>query len=239
MRIVHPPSIESLIDRQARSWEVRSRLAAEGGEAARRELVHLAEGPWLTVSRQLGSGGLEIARRVGERLGWQVYDKQILETIAEHRHLRSRVVQRLDERVIGWISEYVTHLLTPQSLPQAAFAKDLSEVLVALGRQGRAVIVGRGGNWLLDARYGLRVRFVAPVDRRVEAVGSESGLSREAAEREVREHDARTAAFVRQTFGRGIDDPLGYDLVVNTGATDVDAATAIVVEGLRRKLGGA
>ena len=63
------PRIESLIDRQIRLWEVRRRLAEEGGEVAKRELVHLRFGPWLTVSRQVGAGGTALAERIAHAAG--------------------------------------------------------------------------------------------------------------------------------------------------------------------------
>lgn len=237
MKTVHPTSIDSLIDRQARLWEVRNRLAEEGGAVARRELVHLDEGPWVTVSRQIGSGGLDIARKVGESLGWQTYDREILAHIAEHHHLRARVLDRLDERLAGWIAETVNHLLTPASLPQAAFAKEVAEVVLALGRQGRAVLVGRGANWLLDPRFGLRVRFVAPLLLRVERVARVRDVPPARAERIVRDGDAATGEYIRRLFGRDVDEPSGYDLIVNTEHLAPEAAAALVQDALRRKLG--
>ena len=231
------PSLDSLIDRQVRLWEVRGRLAEVGGAAARRQLVHLEQGPFLTVSRQLGSGGGAFARDVADRMGWQVYDRAILSEIAEHRHLRERVVRRLDERAVGWISEWVNHLLVPESLPQAAFAKDVSEIVCAVARQGNAVIVGRGANWLVDPRFGIRIRVIAPLERRVEYVRRTASLEADEAEARIREHDAETERYIHRTFGRPIDDPLGYDLLLNTAHLDVDDAVDVVCHALRRKLG--
>jgi cytidylate kinase len=232
------PSLDSLIDRQVRLWEVRGRLAEVGGVAARRQLVHLEQGPFLTVSRQIGSGGGEFARAVAERMGWQVYDRAILREIAEHHHLRERVVKRLDEHAVGWISEWVNHLLVPESLPQAAFAKEVAEIVCAVGRQGNAVIVGRGANWLVDPRFGLRVRMIAPLEQRVEEVRRIEGIAEDVAAAKVRAHDVETERYIRRTFGRGVDDPLGYDVVLNAAYVDVGAAVELVCHALRRKLGG-
>jgi len=69
---MHPSHIDRMIDRQVALWEVRARVAAEGGEEARARLAHLEQGPWITVSKQLGSGGTDVARRVCELLGWQI-----------------------------------------------------------------------------------------------------------------------------------------------------------------------
>ena len=238
MKTTSTPSLDSLIDRQVRLWEVRGRLAEVGGAAARRQLSHLEQGPFLTVSRQFGSGGGAFARQVADSLGWQVYDRAILRDIAEHHHLRERVVRRLDERAIGWISEWVNHLLAPESLPQAAFAKDVSEIVCAVGRQGNAVIVGRGANWLVDPRFGIRTRVIAPLENRIETVRRIEAVDESVAASKIRAHDEDTERYIRRTFGRAIDDPLGYDLVLNTAHLDVDDAVALVHDALRRKLGG-
>jgi cytidylate kinase len=148
-------------------------------------------------------------------------------------------VRRLDERAVGWISEWVNHLLAPESLPQAAFAKDVSEIVCVVGRQGNAVIVGRGANWLVDPRFGIRTRVIAPLERRIEEVRRIENVDAEAAAALVRAHDVETERYIRRTFGRSIEDPLGYDLVINTANLDVRDAVVLVRDALLHKLGGA
>jgi cytidylate kinase len=103
-------------------------------------------------------------------------------------------------------------------------------------KQGSAVILGRGANWFLDPRFGLRVRIVAPMERRVAAVARELDLPSARAERRVRAYDAGQAAFIRQVFDHDIDDPLGYDLVLNLEALDLEPAVRIAISALRREL---
>lgn len=236
MKPVRPANVESLIDRQMRMWEVRQKLAAEGGEIARRELVHLEQGPWLTVSRQLGSGGVEVAEAAAVSLGWQLYDREILTGIAEHTHLRERVLGRVDERSTNWLADYLSHLLTPESISRETFAREMSEVVWAVAREGRAVLVGRGANWLLDPRFGLRVRIVAPLEARVLAVARHEDLTSTDAGQRVRERDDSTREFIRRTFDRDVDDPAGYDLVLNTAHLGIESAVEIVETALRNKL---
>lgn len=236
MKPVRPTNVESLIDRQMRMWEVRQKLAAEGGEAARRELVHLEQGPWVTVSRQIGSGGVEIAEAAAAALGWQLYDREIVAGIAEHTHLREQVLGRVDGRSSSWLSDYLNHLLTPESISQDTFAREMIEVVWAIAREGRAVLVGRGANWLLDPQYGLRVRVVAPTEVRVATVARHQDVSTEEAGRVVRQRDEQTRSFIRQTFDRDINDPAGYDLVINTAHLSVSSAAGVVQSALRGKL---
>ena len=103
--------IEQIIERQASFWEVRRRLAAEGGKAAERALAHLGEGPWITVSKQLGSLGVELARELARELDWQVFDREIVASIAEQRQLREAVMSRLDERAVGAFNDYIAQML--------------------------------------------------------------------------------------------------------------------------------
>lgn len=236
MKPVRPTNVDALIDRQMRMWEVRQKLAAEGGEAARRELVHLEQGPWVTVSRQIGSGGVEIAEAVAASLGWQRYDREIVAGIAEQTHLREQVLGRVDGRSSSWLSDYLSHLLTPESISHDTFAREVIQVVWAIAREGRAVLIGRGANWLLDPRFGLRVRAVAPFDVRVAGVALHQDVTKAEAESLVKERDEHTRAFIRQTYGRDIDDPTGYDLVINTEHLSVAAAAEVVETALRGKL---
>ena len=234
--MARPSSIEAILERQGRLSEVRRRLADEGGPAREQ----LPEGPWISVSRQLGTGGLETARRVAERLGWHVYDREIVLGIARHARSREAVLSHHDEHAIGKFDEYVRQLLVPGDLARNTFLRELVHVAWGLARNGNAVLVGRGVNWFLDARFGLRVRLVAPVDARVaRCAAARPGVDPAAVRADVLRHDAEQTAFIRQSFARDIDDPLGYDLVINVAALGESAIVDLVLDAARRKLGAA
>ena len=121
--------VEQLIERQVRLWEVSRRIAREGGEDARRALVHLEEGPWLTISKQIGTGVSELARRLSAELGWQVFDQEIVSSIAEHTHTREQVLSHLDERAARPLNEYIAHLFGPAKPGSASFAIEVVRVI--------------------------------------------------------------------------------------------------------------
>ena len=228
--------IEQIIERQASFWEVRRRLAAEGGEAAERALAHLREGPWITVSKQLGALGVELARELATELDWQLFDREIVASIAAQRQLREAVMSRLDERAVGAFNDYIAQMLVPNDPGQLAYLEELARVIWGLARQGNAIILGRGANWFLNARFGLRLRAIAPLEVRAERVALAEGIRVAEAGRKIKEHEAKQAAFIRQVYGREIDDPLGYDLLINTGEVELDVAVRIAREALRAKL---
>lgn len=221
--------IEQLIERQAKFWEVRQRLAGEGGEEARQALAHLGEGPWITVSKQWGSGGVELAQRIGEEMNWQVFDREILITISENTKMKQTVLSRMDERAIGAFNDYIVQLLVPSDPGQLTFLREMVRVIWGIARQGNAVIVGRGANWILDPLYGLRIRIMAPLEHRLQRLP-------EATEREIRERDAEQVSFIQRVYGKRIDDPEGYDLMLNMQSMDFETAVDVVMAALRKKL---
>jgi cytidylate kinase len=228
--------LDHLIDRHMALLEVRRKLGEESRPGSR-EASSLEQGPWVTVSKEIGSGGEDIAGRVAERLGWHLFDREILEAIARTTHSRERLLSRFDERAVGRIDDFFANLLTPRVPSRSRFLGDMMQVIWLLGRAGHAVLVGRGANWILDPRWGVRVRLTAPVEARIDRVARAGGLSQVEAQKRVREDDAGRAGFVRQVFGRDIADPLGYDLTLNTAVLETAVCCRLILAALEAKLG--
>lgn len=224
------PSVE-LADRQGRFTEMRRR-AAEGPIAGPAR----AEGPWIALSRELGSGGGELAIQLGAALGWHVYDREILQAVAADMRREECVLERFDEKAVPEIDEYLGTLLDPCDPGREGYLVDMTRVVRRLARQGRAVLVGRGANYILNPARGLRVRAVAPAAGRAEALVQELGLTPAEARRRIAASDAAQREFVWQAFRRQIEDPAGYDLVVHPRALGVPAAVAAILAAARAKL---
>ncbi len=229
---------ERLIDRQVRAWESERALAEEEGAVARRRTSRLPEGPWIAISKQVGSDATAIGTLIGERLGWQVFDREIVEAIARETHTREQILSRLDEHAVGKLDDLLAQLFVPEDPGQFTYVREMTRIIWALSRQGHVIVMGHGANWLLDSRYGVSVRPVAAFRLRVERVAEREGISVKEATRQVREADRDRAAFIRQVYHRKIDDPIGYDLVLNTGTIDVETAAEAVIATMKRKLGG-
>ena len=136
--------VQELADRQGLFTEVRRR--SKGGvpsEAGR------AEGPWIAVSRELGSGGSLLAVRVAEVLGWKAYDREILAAIATDTRSDEALLSRLDEQGVAEFHEYLAPLIVPDDPGQARYLKEMTRVIARIAREGRAVLVGRGANLIL------------------------------------------------------------------------------------------
>ncbi len=228
--------IEHLIQRQINEWDLKRRLASQGSEAERREFAHLPEGPWISFSKQLGSDARRIAEILGTKLGWQIYDKEIVEAIARETHSRDQLLSRLDEKAVSRFEELLNVLLVPDHIDQLTYLKEMGKVIWALARHGSVILLGRGANWFLDSRYGLRIRAIASFENRAKRIAERDGLGARQAERKVRAADAGRAAFIRQVYHRDIDDPLGYDLVVNTDLLGPECAAEAIYSALVAKV---
>jgi hypothetical protein len=224
------PGVE-LADRQGRFREVRRLSESESTQAG------VAEGPWIALSRELGSGGGALARLVGKALGWRVYDREILSAVAAETHRDTLLVERFDEKGVGDFSEYLAPLILPDDPGQARVLVELRHVIARIGREGNAVLVGRGANFVLHPSGGLRVRAVGTPAERAEAIARTEGIAVHAARRRVTESDAAQRAFVRQAFQREIYDAARYDIVLSPLALGLPAAAAAVLAAARTKLG--
>jgi hypothetical protein len=226
-----PLPAAELAERQGRFREVR-RLSEQ--ETTRRAV---AEGPWIAISRELGSGGGELARLLGEALDWHVYDRELLTAVAAETHNNAFELERFDEKGVREVGEYIAPLILHDDPGQARVLIGLRHVIHRIGREGKAVFVGRGANFVLHPAGGLRVRTVGTPAQRAEALARAGGIAVHEARRRVAESDAAQREFVRQAFQREIEDPAAYDLVLNPLALGLPAASAAILAAARVKLG--
>jgi len=220
-----------LADRQGRFKEMRRR-AREDSPAKPVQ----AEGPWIALSRELGSGGSELAVLLGSALGWRIYDRELLQAVAAETRRDASTFERFDEKGVGTFVEYIAPFIAPTDPGQSRYLLDLTRVVQRLGREGRAVLVGRGANFILAPAHGLRVRAVAPAAERAEALAQTLGLKLDEARRRIAESDAAQREFAWQAFQKEIGDPAGYDLVVHPRALGLPAAVAAILAAARAKL---
>jgi len=208
---------------------MRSQMARSA--AARLEKRDLAESrSILTISRQYGSGGSEIARIVAERLGWSLWDRELVEAIAQDAGVRTSVVEHFDERTVSELEALAHSLAGDHEVGNFLYRRHLAHALLAIRRIGHAVIVGRGAQYIL--RDSLSVRIIASFDHRIKTLMAR-GIGRKQAEEEIRRSDHERAEFIRRTFDRDIDDLEYYDLVLRTDRFGLEGAADIVVSAVR------
>ena len=107
------------------------------------------------------------------------------------------------------------------------------KIVHVIGKHGRAVIVGRGANFILPPQERFSVRVVAPFKVRLQNVAREHGVSENDAKRRILRRESRRGAFVRRSFHEDIADPHNYDMVLNTAKLSIHSAVNAVIVAIK------
>ncbi|HEY6539727.1 MAG TPA: cytidylate kinase-like family protein [Ktedonobacteraceae bacterium] len=200
----------------------------------------------ITISRQYGSGGGEVAAHLAQRLGWQLIDHEIVAQVAHSLGITEEEADVHDERVEGFIVRALSALqaaalvvpasVAPLEQAEAVYNEALRKVVETSANTGRVVIVGRTGQALLAGRRDvLHVRIVAPLQQRIIYVSQREGLDEAEARSRIQIKDRDRARYLQASFGRNVDDPMLYDLIINTAVLDLDSAVDLISVALERK----
>jgi cytidylate kinase len=210
---------------------VQSHLESTGGPAS-------PEGTpprfTITISREVGALGTSVATEVGRRLNWPVYDRDILDKIAEEIHRSPAHLQSVDERPTNWLGECLSSVFDSHHVGSAAYLKHLSAVVRALAATGACVIVGRAANFILPAETTLRVRLVASPKDRAAVIAARLGLPSNEAANWIARTERERMVFAKRAFEKDPTDTHHYDLVLNTSRLSLDDSAEIISETLRR-----
>jgi cytidylate kinase len=188
----------------------------------------------IALMREAGAPGTQIAREVGTRLGWQVYDRELLERIANELGLRTSLLESVDERHKAWLTESLEAFGSGPSVNESTYVRHLVQTLLSLGALGHCVIVGRGAAFILPADRTLRVRLVGDLKDRVEGTMRRRGLSHDEAARWVEQTERERNLFIRDHFNRDLSDVHEYDLVLNTSHWSVAECADLIADAARR-----
>ena len=186
----------------------------------------------IAISRETGTRGPAVARAVGNRLGWQVYDQELLELVDNDLHVRAKLLEDLDERHISWLQECVEAFAAVPAVREGKYVHHLIKAMLSLSARGDCVIVGRGSPFVLPAATTLRVRLTAPLEDRIDVVSHERQIPRREAARLIALTDRTRAHFVRLYFQRDSSDPQHYDLVLNSAQFSIDQCARLIAEAI-------
>jgi len=192
---------------------------------------------FLTISRDEGTLGDQIAQSLARSLGWRLCDKEIVDVIASNSHVREELVRQLDEKSQGLAYHIILEgILDMFRMPESPhfgtedYHESLLKTLATLAAHGNAVLVGRGANFALRwSEYGIHVRIVGSIDVRVQRFSECYKLSPEVARQQLLARDAERRAFIRYHFRQDYDDIRSYHVVFNTDHLSVEQAVESIV----------
>ena len=204
--------------------------------------------PIITVSREYGSGGSEVAERVAHALGWTLLDNAFVERVAERLGVPRQEVSAREERVPSFI-ERLTDALgssAPELLPPVGQATlpPSEERIVEVSRRvveeavahGPVVVVGRGAQAMLAERSdAIHVFCYAPREAKVRRVMRRQGVDAAEAQELVEETNRERARYVRRFWARDWAALEHYHVCVNTDWLGIDGAAALIVSLARER----
>ena len=219
--------------------------------------------PVITISRQFGSAGQVVWRRLAERFGAELLDREIVADVAERAGIPEEEAEGYDERLPGLWQRHrhgarggVARSGHPAACPRTCCRRPPShERLARLTRtvieeaaaRGNAVILGRGGAFIVGRRPdAVHVQLHAPLDARVrflmtrvEEVPPDTRPDEDSLRELCRTMDGRRAEYIRRMFGADWLDVAHYDLSIDTSRVDAVTAADLIELVARRRVGAA
>ena len=201
----------------------------------------------VTISREYGSGGGEIAARLAAQLGWRLLDHEVVAQVARALDVSEADAAAHDEHVDSFALRLLTGLSVLQTAAPAPgpdlldrdsdrYDQARQTAVLAAAAAGQVVIVGRGAQVLLAGRSNvLHVRIVAPLAARLAYVMRRERLDKAAAAARISHKDHDRIRFLQTMHQHHPDDARLYDLVVNTGEIGLDGVVDLLIVALERK----
>ncbi len=211
-----PPRVEQNIESQVR---VAARLRELAAVGCTRPI------PFVTISRQFGCEAIMLAEMLAKEFdfadkleagSWQVYNRRLIEAMADQKYSFDQLMAALDSKARGAIEEFVETLVG--QISDLKLLHKLIQTLRATATLGRCIIIGRGGAIVTrDLPGGIHVRLVASEEIRLKGLVERYGWTDEKARQEVKEQDSSRQSFYKKYLHRDSGDPEIYDLVLNSG----------------------
>jgi cytidylate kinase len=214
------PGASHLVERQMLLSRVRERAGPPRAETEPAALCR-----FVTIARDVGSLGDAVASELSRHLHWHVFDREIVDYIAQDSRVRQDLVRELDERSQSLIHDTVQRLLLMAqgiSFGNQEYHEALLKTLALLAARGKAIIVGRGSAFALHGEPGLHVRIFASPAVRIQRLTQRWLTTPEEARSRMERIDAERRSFRQHHFRQNIDDLRFYDAIFDTDRLSVE-----------------
>lgn len=206
--------------------------------------VNQATQPFVTISRQSGSGGTTLARILARQLNitaprdvfWQIFEGTLAPTMLKENCLPPRIARFLPEDHVSEVRASLGELvgLHPSLWD---LVRKMNSTMQKLAQSGHAILVGRGANFATaDIPGGFHVRLVAPPAHRARYTTQVYGVSEAAALTFNAKRDAARRRYVKDNFNANIDDPAAYDLTINTATMPLAEAAKLIIANIQARV---
>ncbi|MBF0215270.1 MAG: cytidylate kinase-like family protein [Magnetococcales bacterium] len=210
---------------------VRSILDAGRYEADKSDQTSTLMKPLVTVSRYYGAAGSNASRLLAERLGVQLYDKELLNAIVNQTKEDKQLLASLDERVSGLVDDILHSFFSKKSITSEAYFRYMAKVILGIAPIG-GVIVGRAAHLLLPRKTTFRVRLEGSLEMCAKRIAKQKDIKYEKAVKLVEESNKERDKFERQVAKRFPRAEQGFDLILNTDRFSPEQTVPVIVAAM-------
>ena len=180
----------------------------------------------ITISREMGSGGIPIVHQAAEELGYTLVNGDTIKSMASDYDLTAEALQQVDEKPPAFVEQLDRQIELNMNRIQL--------IVLEQALKGDVVIYGRGGQDLLPGIANVfRVRVIAPFEERVERWAEREWIDPDLARSLVRKSDMQRAGFIKYYYDRNWSNPIDYDMIINTSRLSNDTAVQMIVNGVK------
>ncbi len=231
--------VEGYISRQLKYWQSQ-RVALNKDEE---EAVEEKLNPFVSISREYGCGGFEIASIISEMLNdeykaepvWGAYDQNILEKLSDDMGFSKDLAETLTSNARNQIAELFSYAFS--NLPsQLMVYKKLAEIIRTLATKGNVIIVGRGANIITqDMKNGLQVKMVAPFEWRVDRVSKLFKMGKDDAKKMIMEKTKTRRSVFNEIIKYDVMNPNHYHMVINNSRCNSEESARLIIQTMKIK----
>jgi cytidylate kinase len=179
----------------------------------------------VTISRQTGSLGFEIAKLAASQLGFTLVWREVINKAALRAGSPEAALAAIDD--LGLLG------ICPSPEACLAYRQAVEATLNEYADQGRYIIIGRAGQIILKDRPDCRhIRISAPIEVRIQRLATRYSIPSEAARAQVEASDRYRKNYMKRFYNTRWDNPDLYDLTINTGRLSVEEASAILYQAV-------
>lgn len=184
----------------------------------------------ITIGRQHGSSGREIARKLAEELNIKCYDKEIVDEAAANSKFSRELINAYDEkRMSAFLLHAGGYGLNENFRLNMQVVAAQFDTMRALASAGDCIFVGRCADYILRERTDLvRVFILGDMDSRLKCLEKRQGLDEATAKRTIKEVDKDRASFYKYYSEQTWGDAQNYDICINSSRLGVEGSVEVI-----------
>lgn len=191
----------------------------------------------ITIGRQHGSSGREIARLLAEKLNYKCYDKEIVDEAANHSDFSRDLIDAFDEkRMSAFILHACGYGLNENFRLNMQVVSAQFEAMRNIAEKGNCIFVGRCADYILrDHDDLISVFILGDMDERLKCLERRQGLDEVEARKKIKEVDKDRSSFYRYYSDQTWGDAQNYDMCINSSKLGVEGTVQVILDYIKAR----